>query len=78
MLTFKTSKLTSNRRQRWTAYEFINKKEILMIGDDQEVDIGGNKIYTFRHIYSKLGNTANRPNLKSIESSYILPKLSLS
>jgi|DEB0MinimDraft_4_1074332.scaffolds.fasta_scaffold05882_4 hypothetical protein len=49
-----------------------------MIGDDQEVDIGGNKIYTFRHIYSKLGNTANRHNLKSIEPGYILPKLSLS
>jgi hypothetical protein len=56
----------------------IYKKEILMIGDDQEVDIGGDKIYTFRHIYSKLGNTANRHNLKSIEPGYILPKLSLS
>ena len=56
----------------------IYKKEILMIGDDQEVDIGGDKIYTFKNVYLKLGNTVNRHNLKSIEPSYILPKLSLS
>jgi cytoskeletal protein CcmA (bactofilin family) len=30
----------------------IYKKEILMIGKNQEVDIGGDKIYTFRHIGS--------------------------
>jgi len=54
----------------------FNKKEILMVGDDKEVDIRGAQNLHLQTCLVKTGKYGKQIYLKSIEPSYILPKLS--
>jgi len=54
----------------------INSKEILMIGDDIHVDIGGAQDLNLQTCLVKTGKYGKQSNQKSIKASYLLPKLS--
>ena len=54
----------------------INNKEILMIGDDLIVDIGGAQDLNLQTCLVKTGKYGKQLNPKSIKPLYLLPKLS--
>ena len=54
----------------------INNKEILMIGDDILVDIGGAQNLNIQTCLVKTGKYGKQLNTKSIKPLYLLPKLS--
>ena len=54
----------------------INSKEILMIGDDIHVDIGGAQDLNLQTCLVKTGKYGKQLNRKSIKPRYLLPKLS--
>ena len=54
----------------------INSKEILMVGDDIHVDIGGAQDLNLQTCLVKTGKYGKQINRKSIKPLYLLPKLS--
>ncbi len=54
----------------------LNPKDILMIGDDINVDIGGAQKINLQTCLVKTGKYGKQPNTKAIKPSYLVPKLS--
>ena len=54
----------------------MRPKDILMIGDDINVDIRGAQQINLQTCLVKTGKYGKQPNLKSIKPSYLVPKLS--
>ena len=54
----------------------LKPKDILMIGDDINVDIGGAQQINLQTCLVKTGKYGKQPNPKSIKPNYLVPKLS--